>query len=143
MDKRSDQVSQPPPACEAPEMCFTLRQFFRQDMGPVSAVFPVLVFAEEPQGRMQPEECESTQQQADHAFRCKPHLGILLKVVRRTMRLECDIALGRAFVTGLAGLQPVIDVHHRGFVFKPLDPVGAVAVVTLGRFPIAQPGDLP
>ena len=122
-------------------MCFTLWQFFRQDMRPVFAMFSIEVFPDKPQCRVQPEECESAQQQANHALRRKPHLGILLKFVSRTMRLECDIAFGCTFVAGLAGFLPVIDVHHGGFIVKPLDPMGAVTVVTLGRLPIAQPGN--
>jgi len=61
--------------------------------------------------------------------------------MRGAVWLKGDVALGRIGVAGLAGLQSVAVVDHRIVIVDPLDAMRTMTVVTLGRFPIAKPGN--
>ena len=45
-------------------------------------------------------------------------------------------------MAGLAGLQPVVHVHHRSRIVHPLNLMRAMAVVAFGGFTVTQPRDL-
>src|SRR3990170_2300713 len=94
--------------------------------------------ARQPQQRVGPADHEGRHEQAGHAPEGPEQPGVLLRVVVRGVAQVAGEAATRARMAFLAGRDHVLAREVRARVGDPLDVVGAVAVVALGRLRVAE-----
>ena len=96
----------------------------------------------QPEEGVGPADHEGAHEEARHAPEGPVEPGVLLRVVVRGVAQVAREAAGGPGVALLAGLDHVLPREVRAGVGDPLDVVGAVAVVALGRLRVAELADL-